>query len=209
MSTAAVVGTAPPSRVRALVVHCHPSAESTVSMARDRAAAAITGAGGEVRQIDLYAEGFEPVLSAWERRNHLADPSTKPDIAPHAQLLEWCNTLVLTYPTWWSGQPAMLKGWFDRVWVQGIAYEMPAGSDRIRPRLRNIRRIVVVTSYGGPRWRNMLEGESGRRVIRRAMRAVCHPLCRTTWLGLYGTDGNPARRSRFLDRVGSRLSRLG
>ncbi|MFM8312634.1 MAG: NAD(P)H-dependent oxidoreductase [Ilumatobacteraceae bacterium] len=208
MSATAAVD-ASPEGVRALLVHCHPSAGSTMSMARDRAAEAITGSGGEVRQIDLYEEGFDPVLSAWERRNHLADPSTKPGIAAHAQLLEWCNTLVLTYPTWWSGQPAMLKGWFDRVWVQGIAYDLPAGSDRIRPRLRNIRRIVVVTSYGGPRWRNMLEGESGRRVVRRAMRAVCHPRCRTTWLGLYGTDGQADRRRRFLDRVGGRLSRLG
>jgi NAD(P)H dehydrogenase (quinone) len=192
-----------------LFVHCHPSPESTVSQARDRAVHAATQHGADVRHIDLYAESFDPVLSAWERRNHLADPASKPSIAAHADLLAWCNTLVLTYPSWWSGQPAMLKGWFDRVWVNGVAYTLPEGSNRIRPLLRNVRRIIVVTTHGGPRWRNMLEGQSGKRVVRRSLRAVCSTLCRTTWLAVYGLDRHPARRDSFLRRVGRRFSHLG
>lgn len=194
---------------RALFVHCHPSPDSTTTAARDRAAAAVVRNGGEVRHIDLYAEGFDPVLSAWERRHHLDDPATKPEIADHAALLQWCTVLVLTYPSWWSGQPAMLKGWFDRVWVNGVAYTLPSGSDRIRPLLRNIRRIAVISTHGGPKWRNMVEGEGGRRIAHRAMRAVCHPRCRTTWIALYDVDARPQRREAFLERVGRRMSRLG
>lgn len=194
---------------RALLVHCHPSPDSAVSRARDRAVAAIERSGSEVRVVDLYADGFIPELSAWERRNQLSDPATKPGVPEHAALLQWCDTLVLTYPTWWSGQPAMLKGWFDRIWVHGVAYDLPAGSDRIRPRLRNIRRIIVITSHGGSWLRNALEGQSGKRVVFRGMRAVCHPLCRTTWLALYGTDRHAGRRDRFFRRVDARMSRLG
>ncbi|MFZ9628921.1 MAG: NAD(P)H-dependent oxidoreductase [Ilumatobacteraceae bacterium] len=196
------------NRRRVLFVHCHPSADSTVSHARDRAAEAVGRRGNETRRIDLYAEAFDPLLSAWERRHHLGDPADKPSIAAHADLLRWCDTLVLSYPTWWSGQPAMLKGWFDRVWVNGVAYTLPEGSDRIRPLLRNIRRVVVVTSHGGPKWRNMIEGESGKRVVSRSIRAVCSPRCRTTWLAVYGVDGHPSRRARFVERVERWFSRL-
>ena len=45
--------------------------------------------------------------------------------------LRWCDTLVFVYPTWWSGQPAMLTGWLDRVLVRGVAWELPDGASRI------------------------------------------------------------------------------
>lgn len=198
--------------MNALVVHCHPSTSSLTTASRHRLEAALRTGGHEVRSIDLYAEGFEPRLSAWERRHHLDDPATKPDIAAHARLLGWCDTLFLTYPTWWSGQPAMLKGWFDRVWVNGVAYTLPEGSDRVRPLLRNIRRIVVVTSHGSSKALNVMQGEGGRRVVTRAMRAVCHPRCRTSWIALYRADSLTADRAerfhRRVERVARRLPRV-
>lgn len=193
-----------------LVVHCHPSAASLVAHARDRILLTLGARGHEVRQIDLYDEGFSPVLSAWERRHHLDDPAAKPSIAAHAALLAWCEALVVVYPTWWSGQPAMLKGWFDRVWVNGVAYTLPEGSDRIRPALRNIRRILTVTSHGGSKWHNTLQGEGGKRIISRSIRAVCSPWCRTRWLAFYGADrADRARSERFLRRVERAAARLG
>lgn len=180
-----------------------------ISEARSRAITRLASVGHEVRSIDLYGEHFSPVLSAWERRHHLDPPDEKVDILPHAALLAWCEALVFTYPTWWSGQPAMLKGWFDRVWVNGVAYSLPDGSDRIRPMLRNIRRIIVVTSHGSSKFHNALQGEGGKRTITRAMRAVCNPWCRTSWIALYGADDHDAvRRTRFMRRVERAMSRL-
>lgn len=192
-----------------LVVHCHPATTSLVAQARDRVLQRLGARGHAVRQIDLYAEGFSPVLSAWERRHHLDDPAGKPSIAAHAALLRWCDAMVVLYPTWWSGQPAMLKGWFDRVWVNGVAYTLPDGSDRIRPALRNIRRIVTITTHGSSKWHNTLQGEGGKRIMSRSMRAVCSPRCRTTWLSFYGADrADTALRLRFLDRVDRAMARL-
>lgn len=193
-----------------LVVHCHPSTTSLIATARDRVLRALGARGHAVRQIDLYDEGFSPVLSAWERRHHLDDPAGKPAIAAHAALLAWCEALVVVYPTWWSGQPAMLKGWFDRVWVNGVAYTLPEGSDRIRPGLRNIRRILTVTSHGSSKWHNTLQGEGGKRIISRSIRAVCSPWCRTRWIACYGADrADRAHRERFLRRVERAVARLG
>ena len=55
-------------------------------------------------------------------------------------------------------------------------------------RLRNVRRLVAVTTHGSSKLVNMLEGEVGKHTIGRTLRAVCHPLARTTWLAMYGVD---------------------
>ncbi len=195
--------------MRVLVVYCHPNPASFVAAVRDRVLAGLAAGGHEVRLTDLYAEGFEPVLSATERAAHLEPPSTKPAIAPYVDDLRWCEALVLVYPTWWSGQPAMLKGWIDRVWVNGVAWELPPGANRLRPLLRNVRRIVAVTTHGSPKHINALEGEGGKRVVTRSLRVLCHPFARTRWIAMYGLDTATAdQRQRFLERVERRLRRL-
>jgi putative NADPH-quinone reductase len=195
--------------VKVNLVYCHPSEASITAAARDRALAGLRAGGHEVRVNDLYAEGFAPELSAWERTNHLSPPETKPAIAVYAENLRWCEALVLVYPTWWSGQPAMLKGWIDRVWVAGVAYELPAGSNRIRPKLHNIRRIVAVTTHGSSKLVNSVQGESGKRVVGRSLRMLCNRRARTTWLALYDIDhADDAKRAKHLERVERTLREL-
>ena len=191
-----------------LVVYCHPSPTSYVAAVRDRVIAGLDAAGAETKLLDLYAEGFRPELSAAERAAHLVD-GTDPDIVEHADALQWCDTLIVVYPTWWAGQPAMLKGWFDRVWVSGVAWELPEGTNRIRPRLHNVKRIIAVTTHGSPKFINVLEGEGGKRTLTRALRPMCHRFCRTTWLALYNLDRcSDDARARFLDRTARTVTAL-
>lgn len=195
--------------MKVLVVYCHPSPTSFTAAARDRALAGLRAGGHEVRLDDLYAEGFVPELSAWERTNHLAPPDTKPYIGPYAANLCWCEVLVLVYPTWWAGQPGMLKGWIDRVWVAGVAYELPDGANRIRPMLPNIRRIVAITSHGSTKLVNALEGEGGKRIVTRSLRVLCNKLTRTTWIALYNIDRSSlAEREAFLAKVERKMREL-
>ncbi len=113
-----------------LVVYCHPDAESFTAAVRDVVVETLTAAGHDVRVRDLYGERFEARFTAEERRTHM-NPGPHQSVAAHAEELHWCSHLVLVYPTWWSGQPAMLKGWMDRVWVRGIAWELPVGAKRV------------------------------------------------------------------------------
>lgn len=197
--------------MRALVVHCHPREGSLVAAARDRALAGLAATGHDVRLVDLYADGFEPAMSCDERRHHAEAGVAVDDplVARYAADLAWAEALVLVYPTWWGGQPAMLKGWFDRVWVAGVAWELRDGEDVLRPLLRNLRRLVVVTTHGSSKLVNAAEGEGGKRTVTRALRAMCSRRARTTWCALYGVDTapEPARR-RFLDRVERTLAGL-
>jgi NAD(P)H dehydrogenase (quinone) len=195
--------------VKTLLVYCHPNPDSLVAAARDRAVAGLTAGGHEIRQIDLYAEGFRPEMSADERARHKQPGVAAPDVQRYADDLAWAQALVFVYPTWWSGQPAMLKGWFDRVWVAGVAWELPRGGNVPRGMLRRVRRIVVVTTHGSSKWINALEGESGKRTVTRSLRAMCSRRVRTTWCALYGVDTAPAhRRAGFLDRVERTLKTL-
>ena len=191
--------------MRTLVVHCHPDPHSFTTVVRDTAVAALRERGDEVRLTDLYAVRFNPVMSAEERERHL-EPGPDPSVAEHAADLQWCERLVLVYPTWWSGQPAMLKGWIDRVWVRDVAFDLPSDSHRVHARLRNVRRIVAITTHGSSKFVNALEGEVGKRMMTRTLRAVCHPLARTSWIALYGIDNaSDQQRAAFLDRVGKKL----
>lgn len=197
---------------RVYVVFCHPTHDSLGGAVLERVLAGLATAGHEVRTSDLYADGFSPVFTAADLEHHFVDhdahPELRPDIVTYVEHLRWCDTLVLVHPTWWSGQPAMLKGWIDRVLVSGVAWTMPDGATRIAPALRNVRRIVAVTTHGSSKAVNALQGESGKRIMTRSIRTMCHRLCRTDWIALYGVDrSTDAQRAAFLARVERRLSR--
>lgn len=193
--------------MKSLVVYCHPDPQSFVAAARDVVVETLTAEGDEVRVTDLYADGFDPLFSAAEHEAHL-QVGGHADVDRYVDDLAWCEQLVLVYPTWWSGQPAMLKGWIDRVWVRGPVWELPEQGNRLEGRLRNVRRLVVVTTHGSSKRINVLQGEAGKRVVSRTLRAVCHPLARTRWIACYGMDrSTEADRAAFLRKVRRRLTR--
>ena len=195
--------------MRAYVVYCHPDPDSFTSVVRSRAIEALEAAGHRVRVADLYADGFEPAMSRQERLDHLAPRTDDPLVAGYTANLRWCEALVFIYPTWWSGQPAMLTGWLDRVLIRGVAWDMTKSGARVTAKLTNIRRLVVVTTHGSSRLLNLVEGETGRRVIGRALRVLCYRFARTTWLAMYNIDRSTEdERTTFLDRVVHRMNRL-
>ncbi|MFK8022500.1 MAG: NAD(P)H-dependent oxidoreductase, partial [Ilumatobacter sp.] len=193
---------------RVLVVYCHPLDDGFIPEAHRRVLAGLAAAGAEVRDRDLYREGFDPELTADEHRTHV-EPGVVDELVGHAEDLRWCDTIIFVYPTWWSGQPAMLKGWMDRVWASGVAWELPDGANRLRPTLRNVRRLVAVTSHGSAKRINALQGEGGKRTLFRSLRTMCHPLTRCTWLAYYGIDAEQtARQDAFLDAIPDRIAAL-
>jgi putative NADPH-quinone reductase len=199
--------------MRALVIVAHPSPESFVSFLGSEVVAELQNSGHEIRHHDLWAEKFNPVFTAYERLNHVGDVEEKlknlPGLRQHVEDLQWCDALVLVYPTWWSGQPAILKGWFDRVLMNGVAWVLPDGAARIRPLLTNVRRLVVVTTHGSSKFVNALEGESGKRTVFRSVRLMLHRRVRCEWIAMYGVDNATlSQREKFSSHVRRRIHRL-
>ncbi len=187
----------------------HPVVDSFGASLCDTVVHALEGAGHQVDLADLYALEFDPVLSRDGLARHRDGPETKPEIAQQAASLRAAEALVFVYPTWWGSQPAMLKGWFDRVLVEGVAYTLPQGAKRIQPLLRDVRRLAVVTTHGSSKWINTLQGEPGKRVILRGLRSLCHPLARSRWISMYGMDNaTDVDRQAFLRRVQRRIANL-
>ena len=199
--------------MKVLVVLAHPSRESFVSYLYSEVIDELKKDGHEVRLHDLWSENFSPVFTPFERLYHVGDVAEKlyelPELRQHIEDLQWCDALVLVYPTWWSGQPAMLKGWFDRVLMNGVAWVLPEGAARIRPLLTNVRHLVVVTTHGSGKFINALEGESGKRTVFRSVRLMLHRRVHCEWIAMYGLDNATLRqRQKFSARVRRRICRV-
>ena len=196
------------SPMRLLIVYCHPCKESFNAAIFSVARSEAEKAGHEVRLIDLYASGFNPAMGAEERRRYHEAGANEELVTEHLALLRWCEGLVLVYPSWWYGPPAMLKGWIERVWVPHATFELqpPKPIGRV---LTNIRLIGIVTTLGAPwRWWSLIIGDPGR-ILLRALCVLGSQKCRTFWLGLYRMDtADKTKRKQFLGKVANKFATL-
>lgn len=187
--------------MQVLIVYCHPNPESYTAAVRDVVQQHAQAKGAEVRVLDLYAEGFDPVLSPGEFQAYETVPENTLMVQDHVDAIRWCDTLIFVYPTWWYAHPAMLKGWLDRVLLPGVAFDMPDGGD-IRPTLTHIKRLGVFTTCGASWWLTRFIGFPGKRVILRGIRVLCARRCRTAFVAHYLMDAStPATRARHLEKV--------
>jgi NAD(P)H dehydrogenase (quinone) len=190
-------------------VLCHPNPGSFTHAAARAAASAAADAGHRVTLLDLYAVGFDPVMSADDLRRYQENDSTvAPGTVVHAEAVRNADVLVFVYPTWWSGLPAVLKGWLDKVMVPGVAFSLDERS-KVRPGLTHVRRIVAVSTYGSPRRYVRFVNDNGRRILFRALRMSTGWRARTTFVGLYSMDtATAADRERHLARVADVMGSL-
>ncbi len=102
--------------------------------------------GAEVRRHEPLADGFDPVLRLAREQAHASavDPALDPLCARYQEDVRWAEVYVFVHPVWWFAPPALLKGWIDRVLVDGVALEQHEG-DPPRPRLTGRRALVVQT----------------------------------------------------------------
>lgn len=191
--------------MRVLVLYAHPVPESFGGALHEVVVASLKQAGHEVDDCDLYAEGFDPILSPDERRGYHDTASNTLPVAGYVERVRAAEALVLCFPVWNFGYPAMLKGFFDRVFLPGVSFDLADG--KVTPALGNIRKLVAVTTYGASRWTALLMGNPPRRLVCRALRAVCHPAARTLYLAHYDMNrATPESRAAFLQKVGAKVA---
>jgi putative NADPH-quinone reductase len=166
---------------------------------------------------------FDPVLNYKERHEYNRESSailrqtadglkkvsaTSDDIVQAVDDLRWCDSLVLVYPTWWFNLPAMLKGYFDRVFLPGVAFILPTVENghntqtALVPLLHHIKKIGVVTTYGATRLQLFYVGDNGRRFISRGLTPLLAPHSQLMWHGLHEMDtATQEDREVFLAKV--------
>lgn len=195
--------------MKCLVAKAHPLSESLCSSLARRTINALEVAGHSVEVEDLYAHEFAASLTETERRSYYVGPYTAQQVAPQIERLLAAEAIVLVFPTWWFGFPAILKGWFDRVWAPGVAYDHADQYGPIKPRLTNLRYMLVVTSLGSPWWIDkFVLRQPVKRVLKTAIVGTCAPKCRLQMLSLYKSEQlSPAQVEHFGVRVERALRR--
>jgi NAD(P)H dehydrogenase (quinone) len=193
--------------MRVLVVHAHPVAASFNASLFRMTVERLSAQGHEVDAVDLYQDGFDPVMSEAERLNYHDQAINRKPVEAYVDRLLAAEALVLVYPVWNYGFPAILKGWIDRVFLPGVSFGLVNG--KVRPTLHNIRRILVVTSYGGSRFRSWLMGDPPRRIANRMLRATVRPGAPVTYLAHYEMNlSTDQTRQSFMSRVERALDKF-
>ncbi len=194
--------------MRVLVVYSHPVETSYNAALHREVVASLTRAGHEVDDCDLYAEDFNPVLSRAERLGYHDVPANLAPVRGYVERLRRAEALVFCFPTWCFGLPAMLKGFFDRVFLPGVAFDLSDPHD-VKPSLTHLKRISAVVTYGRPRWTAWAMGDPPRKIMTRYLRRLSGGNARIEYLACYHMNvATRPRLERFKQRVGQAMSRL-
>ncbi len=194
--------------MRILYVYCHPLPESFHAAIRVEALAALNAAGHEVDLLDLYAEKFDPVLSEEGRRHYHDEAVNQIGLEPIVARLQRAEALVLQFPTWCFGPPAMLKGFFDRLFMPGVAFDLSDPAD-VKPMLGNICKIAGIVTYGRPRLMALWMGDPPRKIVTRYVRWFGAKGAKAEYHALYHLNvASAARREAFVDRVRAAMRRF-
>ncbi|CCM78374.1 NAD(P)H-dependent oxidoreductase [Rhizobium mesoamericanum] len=186
--------------MRVLVLHSHPVEESYGKTLYRQTLDSLRQAGHEVDGCDLYAENFDPVLSRHDRLAYHDYPGNTELVKSYVERLKRAEGLVLVTPIWNFGFPAILKGYFDRVWLPGVSFELVDG--KVESRLRHIRKLAAVLTYGATPFRAFAAGNPPKKIVKRVLRAQINPLRPVTFLAHYDMNNcTPETRARFLARV--------
>lgn len=174
---------------KALVVLGHPLPDSLCGHFAAAARDALSAAGHEVTILDLACDGFDPRLTAAERAAYYAPPHDFPGVSREAALLRDAQIVVLVFPTWWFSPPALMKGFIDRVFAPGVAFDHGVDFGPIRPRLDRLRKAVVVTTLGSPWWVDWLVMRRPvRRMFKWAVFKACAPQASIRYLPFYAAE---------------------
>ena len=191
---------------KALVLFAHPVPESFSASLHRKVLETLTNRGWQVDDCDLYAEGFNPVLTTGERRGYHDRATNCAPVQSYVDRLRAANALIMVFPVWNYGYPAILKGFFDRVFLPGVSFELQNGG--VQPALQNIRKLAAVTTYGGTRLRSFLAGDPPRKIVTRAVAHVSRA-SKTRYLAMYDmNNATQGRTTAFLTRVESEMERF-
>jgi NAD(P)H dehydrogenase (quinone) len=130
--------------MRHLLIVCHPKRQSFTQTIARAYAKHLDTLGQEVEIRDLYRTGFDPLLGEGELMG-AAKPFVPAGVRREQRRLLAAGAIAFFYPIWWAYMPAMLKGYIDRVFAAGVAYDM--GAEEMVPRLKG-KKALVFTSSG-------------------------------------------------------------
>lgn len=130
--------------MRHLIIYAHPNENSLNHHLLSTVVETLQSRNEEIIVRDLYTIGFDPVLSLadiqGQRIGEISD-----DIKTEQEHISWAERITFIYPIWWTGLPAMMKGYIDRVFSYGFAYRYDQG---IQKGLLKGKKTVIINTHG-------------------------------------------------------------
>jgi putative NADPH-quinone reductase len=187
--------------LRILVVFAHPLETSFVSSLHSCVVKILQAGGHSVDDLDLYAERFDPVMSREGLLRYVDTNANTREVEGYVQRLRAAEALVLVFPVWFDGLPAIMQGYFQRVFLPGVAVRIDA-EGLFHPNLHHIKRMAAVCAYGEGRRDVFAKGDPPLRFVRDNIGALINPKGRFEYLALYDMNFSAAqRRAAFMKRV--------
>jgi NAD(P)H dehydrogenase (quinone) len=188
--------------MQTLVILAHPYSKSYCHALYQRVVQQLEQAGHTVDRLHLDGEDFDPVMRGADLAVYARGQSADPAVPRYQARIDAAQQLVFIFPIWWEVMPALLKGFLDKVFTNGWAYE--PSKLGVKGRLTHIQRAVVVTTMNTPKWAyRWLYGDAVQRALVRGTLRKCG-VRKVEWVALspvsHATD---AKRQAWLQQVGA------
>lgn len=186
-----------------LIVYCHPYEQSFNHAMLEAVRERLAREGVPYEVIDLYADGFDPVLSAAELAVYNEGGVLDPLVTRYQQLVADADRLIFIFPIWWNDLPALLRGWFDKVMLAGFSWI--ATGEGLKGTLTHIKQAEVYTSSSNPT--SFIREQTGDAIQRMFIDGTLWQLGigGGTWKNFGSMDvSTPEERAAFLDELAGR-----
>ena len=200
--------------MRVLVVHAHPVETSYNRALFNATCETLRAKGDEVDALNLYDDNFIAAMSREERLEYHDVPGNlTPLTKPYVDRLRACEKIVFVHPVWNYGYPAILKGFFDRIFLPGVSFVLEGGgasdNGKLVQAMKHIKKVADITTYGGDRFRTMLMGDPPRRLAMRWAWVTFGTLMPPKYLALYDMNNQTeAGLKGFIEKVKREMAKF-
>lgn len=189
---------------RVLLILGHPSSDSLCASLAQAYVQGAESAGREVRLLEVGRLDFDPILHNGYRQVQPLEP----DLLQAQEAIVWASHIVLVYPTWWGGMPALLKGFFDRVFLPGFAYQYRKNSPFWDKLLKGKTAQLLVTMDTPPWYYRLINRAPGHNQTRRTILEFTGIRVKKITAFSPVRYADEAKKARWLDKA-QRLGRNG
>jgi putative NADPH-quinone reductase len=155
--------------MRTLIILGHPDKKSFCGALADSYEKGAREKGSEVVRLNLSDLKFDPIL----HKGYNKIQALEADLVEAQRLLKWANHLVFVFPVWWAAPPALLKGFIDRVFLPGFAFQYRENSNSWDKLLKDKRARLIVTSDGSVAWPYMMSFHPAVNMMKKATLEFC------------------------------------
>ena len=194
--------------MKSTIIYAHPYEKSFNHGILETVVKGLTDHHHDIELIDLNAENFNPVMTrndlSFFSQGNFADPK----VGEYQKKIENSDHLFFIFPIWWNDAPAILRGFFDKVFLKNWAY-IPKKSGMLQGRLKQIKKATLIMTMGAPEiYYHLAIKSSIAKNIARAILLTCG-IRNVEMIGLCAVDKvNDSKRKKWLAGIEKYIGKL-